>query len=546
MTPAIPLKRDIGWPNKSSQRESAVTSRNSAKRHPIPLFIAIGIYVLVTVAILIASCRGTGRHLIYPLDDTYIEMAMAKNIATHGVWGVSPYEFSSSASTPLFVLTLAATFKLFGVNEYAPLVLSWTFGLLAIWVASRMLRKRLSDAWQTLVLVALVLFTPMFVVGILGMEHSLHLLLTLLFLNQIDKRDSPIWTVAAITALMVATRYEGLFLALTGIVFLVAARKFAKALAIAVSALVPIGAYALFSINQGGYWLPNSVALKGTNRIHGLDLLSRSVSLLHVTLSNISRAWHLVFLLGALSIAAFVLRKRRRCCGLLVIVAGACCIHMATADVGWVFRYEDYLIASAIVILACSFSRLRESSRVAAIAVGCFLFCSEAFLIERSIDAAVMLPGHSLSIYSQQWQMAAFLKSYYPNARIAANDIGAIDFVNDLHLLDLVGLASGDVLMAKRKGRYSTDFIEQSASKRDIQIAIVYDAWFSTSSKSPFRGPPLPKRWIRVRRWTIPYEDYVGDETVSFYALNPDAAGPLQTNLIQFERTMPRAVETYP
>jgi hypothetical protein len=142
--------------------------------------------------------------------------------------------------------------------------------------------------------------------------------------------------------------------------------------------------------------------------------------------------------------------------------------------------------------------------------------------------------------------MAEFLKAYYPNARIAANDIGAIDFVNDLHTFDLVGLGSADVFMAKRKGRYSTELLEEFASKRDIQIAVVYDSWFSNGSLTPFRGPPLPKSWTRVRRWTIPDKIFLGDGTVSFYALKPELAEPLQTNLIKFERTMPRAVGTHP
>src|SRR5215471_6148903 len=165
-------------PSTVTADKPAGTSIPSAKGRSVSLFVAVGIYVLVTLAIVIASRRAADGHLVYPLDDTYIEMAMAKNIATHGVWGVSPYEFSSSASTPLYVLLLAITYRLFGVNEYAPLLLSWIFGLASICVASRILRRYISEGWQAVTLVAMVLFTPMFVIGTLGMENSLHLLLT--------------------------------------------------------------------------------------------------------------------------------------------------------------------------------------------------------------------------------------------------------------------------------------------------------------------------------------------------------------------------------
>ena len=60
-------------------------------------------------------------HLIYPLDDTYISMAMGKNLAEHGVWGVTRHEFSSTSSSLIWPLLLAAADRVLGTNELVPL-----------------------------------------------------------------------------------------------------------------------------------------------------------------------------------------------------------------------------------------------------------------------------------------------------------------------------------------------------------------------------------------------------------------------------------------
>jgi hypothetical protein len=143
--------------------------------------------------------------------------------------------------------------------------------------------------------------------------------------------------------------------------------------------------------------------------------------------------------------------------------------------------------------------------------------------------------------------MANFLSAYYPGAAIAANDIGAINFRTDVHLLDLVGLANSDVFTAKRAGTYSTQFIDDAAKKRRIEIAVIYDSWFSLHPRSVFGGPPVPSSWIRVRRWRVPFREQLGDDTVSFYALTPAEAAQLGSRLDAFDATvLPKDVTVTP
>ncbi|HEY5118629.1 MAG TPA: hypothetical protein VII90_04170, partial [Anaerolineales bacterium] len=85
------------------------------------LIVAFGIAAAGAAVVYLLILRETGGRFIYNLDDAYIHMAIAKHIVQNGVWGVTPYEFSSSSSSILWPVLLAGVFKIFGVREILPL-----------------------------------------------------------------------------------------------------------------------------------------------------------------------------------------------------------------------------------------------------------------------------------------------------------------------------------------------------------------------------------------------------------------------------------------
>jgi hypothetical protein len=506
-------------------------------RASVPFLIGAAVYAATTFAILYVGWRLAEKHFIYALDDVYINMAVAKHFALEGVWGVTPFEFSSCTSSPLYVLLLSGVYGVFGPGTYAPLVISWGFGLGATYVAAEMLKERLSVLWQTTALLAFVLLTPLFVLGTLGMEHSLHLLLTLLFLRCFQDDAKPLWLIGVVTAVMVGVRFEGLLLA----------RRWARAGVVAVTAWVPVAVYAAFSIAHGGSWLPNSVLLKGVN-VHGLGMGDRLQSVWNVTEGNLQHAPHLPFLLaGVLGMAIRLRRTQATVASALAVVGVAGVLHLMTADVGWAFRYESYLLGAGVVAMATAWPLLWGPGTKALTAlVYLATVCGGILLIFRCIVAATLLPQFSQAIYRQQWQTARFLEASYAGASIAANDIGVINYVSDLHCLDLAGLASGEVFRAKREGEYTTEFLEQAALARGVRVAVLYDTWFSEHPITLLGGPPVPRTWIRVRRWSVPERMQLGDRTVSFYALDAEQAALLKARLDAFEHDLPKGVAEAP
>lgn len=548
----------LAGPSAPAAMPQAVNGAASPSRTAfdwIPSLIAASVYFAVSAAILIAGYRLASHHWVYPLDDTYIGMAMAKNLALHGVWGVTPYGFTSSDSPILLPLLLAAADRLFGVHPIAPIAISWLAGLACIFVAGRMLQRFLDRTSQIAVLLLFVLLAPVYVAGLLGMEHSLHLLFTLLFLEYFldpGRTRRSLRSLGLVTALMVASRYEGLFFVAPAFCLLAFERRWKPALTIATAAAIPVLGYAAFSIANGGYWLPNSVAVKGA-QMHHRSLLQPVHDILRVLAGNYAEMGLQLFLIvAAAGLASLVLLRpgRRqstlwhsRLCSaaplLLVFIAGV--EHLCLARIGVLFRYEIYLTGAAIVCLGCAAPALaRARNPFAVFGVWALVLASGALLTVRSIASGTLLPSCSRNIYLQQWQMARFLARNFPHATVAANDIGAIDYFNDLHCYDLVGLANADIFRARRAGRYTTQFLAQDTAAAHVPIAILYDSWFADPPPGTSGGPALPSSWIRVARWTIPDNHAIlGENTVSFYAVDPDYAGSLRAALARFDPTLP-------
>jgi hypothetical protein len=527
-----------------------IPSRSIPHRTSVLILCFAGaLYLALSIHLLRAGIAATGQ-LTYPLDDTYITMAMAKNLAFHGVWGITRSAFAPSSSCPGFLLILAAVYRLTGPTVWAPLALSLGFGLLAIFAAWRILRE-LNLATQICGLLAFIIFTPLHVLGLLGMEHTLHLALILLFLDLAGRAlaaHSPLrWTALLLTAFMVSVRYESLFIVAVAGLLLLGQRRIRAAISLGIAAAAPVAIYGVASVLHGGYWLPNSIALKGTSTT---SLLHAPIDLLRHFESCIVRAPHMGALLGAM-IALLAVRgiaantpASVRSRVMLDLVLGATMIHLALADVDWVYRYEAYLIGAAVVAIAFALPRINISrDRWAVAAVSVFGLAAIYFLSARTLSAQSTLPERSVAVYSQQIQMARFLNLYETGASIAANDVGAINYYADINCLDLVGLADSDVFRLKRHGLYTTANLANLAAARNVQIAIVYDSWFNPVYLNHIAGPPLPSSWIRVARWRTPNGEYLGSAIVSFYAADDSEAAKLKRDLALFEPTLPPGVQ---
>lgn len=104
-----------------------------------PGFLAALVF-LTTIALAWWQIAREERHFTYALDDAYVHMAIAKNLAHTGVWGVTPFAFSGASSSPAWVVLLGLSYRLWGASEFLPLFLNLAAGVTALLVATRILR----------------------------------------------------------------------------------------------------------------------------------------------------------------------------------------------------------------------------------------------------------------------------------------------------------------------------------------------------------------------------------------------------------------------
>jgi hypothetical protein len=140
-------------------------------------------------------------------------------------------------------------------------------------------------------------------------------------------------------------------------------------------------------------------------------------------------------------------------------------------------------------------------------------------------------PKASHNIFEQQYQMASFLRQFYQGQVVAANDIGAINYLADIRLVDLAGLGTRESAAFKLKRTYGSRQVATVAEQYRTQIALVYDSWFQ-----------IPAEWTKVGEWQIRDNVVCGDDTVSFYAVDAAAIPGLTENLQTFASHLPADV----
>ena len=158
-------------------------NNSNIRNKTIVLILAVCALIIPVVLIEMHVMQFTNGVLIYPLDDTYIHMSIAKNLALYNNWGISPNQFQSASSSILYTIILSGLFKIFSVNTLIPFIVNLIAGVVLIFVIQHKLQKENTGfTSQFIILLLVIFFTPLPTLIISGMEHTLQCLFTFLFI----------------------------------------------------------------------------------------------------------------------------------------------------------------------------------------------------------------------------------------------------------------------------------------------------------------------------------------------------------------------------
>jgi hypothetical protein len=496
-------------------------------------------FVLLCAVTFVAVCTRTGWHFVYTLDDPYIHLALAENIA-RGVYGINLQEASAPSSSILWPLLLALGART-GWLEYWPLGINLVCGTLATELIARFLRtlfspRSLGQRW-TVSLAALLVAVCVNLVGLVfsGMEHCLQLLLVTLALHGLllEARDGRLRLSCTVAlALAPLVRYESFVLSGPLLVYL-ALRGHRRAAGVGLAlSLGTVGAFSLFLVAQRLGPLPNSVLAKA-QLMHGslLDRLSHAV-LRSWEDPRVVLFWLLVVVLAVCAVALRPAAQRL----LALAFAGATLGHLFIGNFGWFSRYELYMWCadSLALIWLCaepvaSLGRMR-ATRIALLAAVGGLLLSGPYVATQLKTAAA-----ARNIFEQQYQLHRFVTELYPKP-VAVNDLGWVSFGNDAYVLDLVGLGSREALLANLNEPDSR-WKQRLALKHNVDLAMVYE----------LEPDSTPDAWTRLGTLHLagPLVTCADDEVV-FFATRVEAVAELRGLLAKFARGLPSGVKFVP
>ena len=489
-------------------------------------------YLVMVLAMVVRIGQETGGHFTYALDDPYIHLALAENLA-RGHYGLNMGDFSSPSSSilwPFLLVPFAGT----ALHPYLPLIWNLLFGSLAAvliaWLIDRYPPQRDEHGqmpwWkQAITGVFLILAANLPSLTLVGMEHILQVLLAICcaigVMEALQGRAIPAWCLAA-AVLSPLVRYEGLGLTAAVCIALWGQRQSRKAFAVLGLSLAPLAAFSIFLHHVGLPFLPMSVLLKG-NMYQDPNVVRRAYHLaregmLAAVLEPIRYSMVVLLLTFAGLAAKAQTRERRIIFGGVAFFAAA---HLLVGRFGWFYRYEDY----ALIFLTLIAIEVLSEGR--AFLFG-FYVLGLMCIASPYIIAIRRTPTAASEVYYQQYQMHRFVKDFY-HGNFAVNDIGWTSYQHDpsVYVLDVYGLASPE---ASRQQNKSAAWMDGVVERHDVNLAMIYPNWFDH----------IPGDWLAEASLCMPHPPtVVGGRCVVFYSTRRTADATIRADLQRFASTVP-------
>jgi len=501
---------------KKQRATGASTKKREPKRADVPLpRRPRRFWWIASIVVLVASFASVGYYRAtagpgYPLDDTWIHLAFARNVASGLGFGANAHEPTPGATSPLWVMLLAPGFLFGAVHATWPWILA-AFVLAAAGVACGALVLALvrttvpdappSAAWLGLVCAVTVVWTAPLVWSAAGaMEVPLFVALISAALLAFATRRSRGWrgglvwgALAGATAL---ARPEGLILApLFAVILLWRPTRGAllEAGAGILACAVVYSPSVVFCLRTSGLVFPNTFYAKTTALVAGgpdVQFLRGVVAVLR-GISPVGLAALFVGLAGTV----VALWRRVDARGVAATAGFAVGLPLAYAVMGrttffapFAGNFGRYLYPVLPPALVLGFWTVAWAMfalpRRAVVLVGLVLVVLAPVLsVPKALDTARLYRHNVRDVNTMQVAMAHSLETKLaPGDLVAANDVGALAYFTKFRVLDLIGIVSTPTLRALAPANKEPNAMARAhyallLKERPVAL-VVFPQWF--------------------------------------------------------------------
>ena len=525
------------------------SDHGSAEPQPNTRWLApfcVGVYLAGVLILLLLVLHRNHGVFTYALDDPYIHLALAEQLA-HGHYGINAGEATSPSSSllwPFLLIPFAGT----RWHVYVPLFWNVMFGAATAWLIGGcvagwaslrprdgLLGSRHLPRIKRLLIAVLLLFAAnLFTLTFIGMEHCLQILLAALCAFGITKALShrPIPRAALVAAaLLPAVRYEGVALTLAVAIALYGQRRrLSMPLALLAVSVAPLIGFAIFLHAHGLPLLPNSVMVKSQAATENHGPIVRAIQIVG---GNVVRGvydfeyWPAAILALLLTHLWWYERDtpRRWALGGAAI---AVLLQVTIGRNGWFTRYEVYAVIFAVMILVRVLAE-RPPFLFGYFAMG-LIFCASPYI--RSAQHVVLA---TRDVYHQQYQMHRFVTEFY-RGNFAVNDIGLVSFERPpgTYVLDLWGLATTEASTQKVK---DAAWLARITAQHEADLAMIYPDWYES----------IPAAWTPLGTMCLPHDpEVLARRCVVFYSTRAGATPALREGVEAFARALPPELHFLP
>jgi hypothetical protein len=517
--------------------ESEILDRTAPRGNSYVLpYACLALYLAVVLTLFLAIRHRDDGVFTYTLDDPYIHLALAENLA-HGHYGINPGEASSPSSSilwPFLLLPLVGT----AWHMYLPLLWNVLFCGMAAWLIGWSIDRwgwpEARYRWLRFpIAVALMLVANLAGLTFVGMEHGLQVLLAVAcaagMAEAFAGRAIPAWSlVAAVLGPMV--RYENFALVAAVAIALYGLGRWRATITVfGLSAIGP-ALFSVFLLAHGLPALPSSVLVKAHIYATHAGALTAAIATVAQNMYWGARepAWYAQLAVGVALFVLTVREKRRPQRFILRGALVAAVSQLILGRVNWFHRYEVYaLIFTTMGACAALAQVTRRPRLLRLILLPCLIAIAEPYL-----DALYNTPEAASNVYQQQYQMHRFLVGSY-RGTVAVNDLGWVSYQRPagLRVLDLWGLASPE---ASRQYVKDEAWLDRITKAHAAGLAIVYPDWYKGI---PVDWTPLGTMCARSRLESI------AQPCVVFYSTAVGDKELLEQKLAAFTQTLPASVK---